>query len=318
MPNAHTSQDLWSWNGPLRTRYDHYTATLDIRSDGLFLGPRTCIARIASPADGGALVSEGALWDECRARALLSVAYNCPISSWQMERVKVATVVAVNQPVSAGIILAHAGFGRIPHSPDTAERLYYAEKFLDSAASPYQLLDTLGLLPPDWVLGKSDMNWDEAKHPRDAQGRFVDISPEEGKRITGEASQWHDTQTFYASLGDRYAGAKAMKGVRADCSGSAWKIYQNVGFPYRYLSTHEFAQAAAQPDSHFRKLNPGEKFQEGDIVLYLGHMGLYAGKVNGADKIWNASHHGAIYGQGNMYVHGREVLGVYRYRKKVP
>lgn len=161
MLEEHTVQDLWSWDGPLRARCDHYLTSPEFTAQGLLLGPRIRILRAdctkaAATPDAPSLGSDALDGDLSRARALLSVAYGYPISPWQMSRLQAAAAVTGQRPALAGIILAHAGLSRIPATPALAERLYHAEKLLDSAAlSPIALLDALDLLPDDWAIHKN-------------------------------------------------------------------------------------------------------------------------------------------------------------------
>lgn len=88
------------------------------------------------------------------------------------------------------------------------------------------------------------------------------ISLQEGQRIVEEANGW---------LGTKYlSGGNTKQGV--DCSHLVSAVYDQAGFPYSYRMTSNFP-----PPDNFKKVTSP---QEGDIVLYSGHMGIYtAGKI---------------------------------------
>jgi cell wall-associated NlpC family hydrolase len=110
-----------------------------------------------------------------------------------------------------------------------------------------------------------------------AHGR--DLTKAEGRKIVDQAAEWKDTP--YATAGTKLAGAAAVQGVGADCSGSTCKIYDQVGVVYKYKSSGQFAAAAAQEGFPFRQLSTNEAPQVGDVILFKGHMAIYSGSDAG-------------------------------------
>jgi cell wall-associated NlpC family hydrolase len=140
-----------------------------------------------------------------------------------------------------------------------------------------------------------------------------DITPREGARISDNAATWKDTP--YATAGTELAGAAAMQGVGADCSGSTCKIYDQVGNVYSYRSSGQFAGAAATEGFPFRQLTTNESFQQGDVILFKGHMAIYAGQDgNGNSLMWTARGAGRPYTQMPMKYWGSQPIGYYRYQ----
>jgi hypothetical protein len=68
-----------------------------------------------------------------------------------------------------------------------------------------------------------------------------------------------------------------MRGTGGDCSGTTCYIYKDAGFPYPYQSSSNFANFANKTH-RFREINigGGEKMQAGDVLLWPGHMAIYA------------------------------------------
>lgn len=98
-------------------------------------------------------------------------------------------------------------------------------------------------------------------------GRF--ITEDEGWKVVNMAATWEGTPY-------RMVGAASEKSVLGDCSGSTNKIYVEAGFPYPYQTTASFA-AFARTTNRFRKIDPAkQKLQAGDVLLWDGHMAIYA------------------------------------------
>src|ERR1700756_2871500 len=104
-----------------------------------------------------------------------------------------------------------------------------------------------------------------------------DINADNGTRIGKEAVAWGDTPYAPNLPFDKYKGPGAERGVEGDCSGSVWKIYDSAGFRYEYTQSSEFDRLAHTPYSPFRRLWGNEAPQPGDVILYPGHMSIYAG-----------------------------------------
>jgi hypothetical protein len=152
-----------------------------------------------------------------------------------------------------------------------------------------------------------------------------DIDANKGQGIVAEAADWKRTEyapnpaTHPGAAFSQYAGVHAKKDTAADCSGSVWNIYKNMGLPYTYTPSGSFASAAATGHIPFRKVDvPREALQAGDVILYHGHMAIYAGKdANGHDVVWNAREPGKKFSQSPMDKTGH-VAGVYRYQAPTP
>jgi hypothetical protein len=110
-----------------------------------------------------------------------------------------------------------------------------------------------------------------------------DIAKTEGKACTvgqfiSEADGWKIVNVAATWEGTPYGlvGAASQKGVLGDCSGSTNKIYNEAGFPYPYQSTGSCA-AFASKTNQFRQIDPSKQpLQAGDILLWPGHMAIYA------------------------------------------
>jgi hypothetical protein len=94
------------------------------------------------------------------------------------------------------------------------------------------------------------------------------VSLADGKRITVEACSWNGTPYTLNGQG-------AVKGRGGDCSGSTYRIYAAVRFPYTYQSTGTF-EAYAVASGLFRILDAGESKQDGDVLLWNDHMAIYS------------------------------------------
>jgi cell wall-associated NlpC family hydrolase len=141
----------------------------------------------------------------------------------------------------------------------------------------------------------------------------VDIAAADGDRIVTQAATWQMTPYAPDTDADKYKGPGAEKGVEADCSGSVWKIYGNVGYRYDYRQSSAFDDYARLPHSPFRELDDKEARQAGDVVLYRHHMSIYAGD----DLVWSAHKTGFGFAKFSVSYFGPP-LGFYRYQIYAP
>lgn len=155
-----------------------------------------------------------------------------------------------------------------------------------------------------------------------------DITLDESRTITKEAILWKGTP--YSMV-----GGNSEKGVSGDCSGTTYKIYTAAKFPYDYQSTAVFPGYAIA-SGLFRKLEPTEAMQDGDILYWTGHMAIYCTfymdpdnavtqrtnkngqKYEQKNDMWTASHTGgSAYAPGKVsYFKPGTLPIVYRYQKK--
>ena len=95
------------------------------------------------------------------------------------------------------------------------------------------------------------------------------ITEADGWKIVAEAATWEGT--VYSAI-----GAQSVKGVSGDCSGSTFKIYCAAGFPYPYKQTASFEEYA-RTSNRFRRIDSATTpLQAGDVLLWPGHMAIYA------------------------------------------
>jgi hypothetical protein len=136
------------------------------------------------------------------------------------------------------------------------------------------------------------------------------ITPKEGQRIVDEARTWAGTP--YLSAGANSTKKTDEKNGGADCSGSTYYIYKNVGFQYgpEYQMTTDFKNYVKGSESHFIKIANIENAQPGDILLWPKHMAIYAifssddpervkffNKKKQDPNMWTAFHSGGpVYG----------------------
>jgi hypothetical protein len=98
-------------------------------------------------------------------------------------------------------------------------------------------------------------------------GQF--ISESDGWKIVEVAATWEGTP--YSLV-----GGNSVKGRGGDCSGTTNKSFVEAGFPYPYQSTANFA-SYANASHRFREINvKKEPMQAGDLLLWPGHMAIYA------------------------------------------
>ena len=99
-------------------------------------------------------------------------------------------------------------------------------------------------------------------------GRF--LSETEGWKVVAAAAGWEGTPY-------QLVGSASVKGVGGDCSGTTCHIYKEAGFPYPYQTSANFANFANKTH-RFREINigGGETMQAGDVLLWPGHMAIYA------------------------------------------
>jgi len=115
-------------------------------------------------------------------------------------------------------------------------------------------------------------------------GKF--LSEADGWKIVETTATWEGTA--YQSVGGR-----SVKGVGGDCSGITNKSYIEAGFPYPYQRTADFA-AYVTASNRFRKIDPEKvPMQAGDLLLWPGHMAIYAPFPEGHPKRdTGVMHHG--------------------------
>lgn len=103
------------------------------------------------------------------------------------------------------------------------------------------------------------------------------ISEADGWRVVAAAATWEGTP--YSSI-----GGKSVKGKGGDCSGTTNKIFIEAGFPYPYKQTSTFADYA-KLSNRFREIDPKKNaMQPGDVLLWSGHMAIYAPFPEGHSK----------------------------------
>lgn len=115
-------------------------------------------------------------------------------------------------------------------------------------------------------------------------------------------------------------GAASTKGLGGDCSGSTWRIYEAAGFSFDYVQSGEFAAYAVR-SGRFRKLDPGEPRQDGDVLSWPNHMAIVssfssaAERPTGHDDMWTASHPGGpAYAPALLRYWHPETATTYRYQ----
>jgi hypothetical protein len=106
-------------------------------------------------------------------------------------------------------------------------------------------------------------------------GKF--ISEDDGWKIVAAAATWEGTP--YSLV-----GGSSVKGKGGDCSGTTNKSFVEAGFPYPYQSTANFA-SYAKSSNRFREIDrKKDAMQAGDVLLWPGHMAIYAPFPEGHPK----------------------------------
>jgi hypothetical protein len=152
-------------------------------------------------------------------------------------------------------------------------------------------------------------------------GKFV--TEADGWKIVEAAKEWEGTPY-------RLVGSNSVKGIGGDCSGTTNKSYIAAGFPYPYQSTANFVNYVKK-SFRFGKIHPDKQaLQPGDILLWPGHMAIYApfpvgdsrrstGVILRGQKMNNDmytafnSHSSTPYGPYNIQTFRRDAFSVYRY-----
>lgn len=135
------------------------------------------------------------------------------------------------------------------------------------------------------VVAKSETTPPDDTAPHVCQvGRMLTES--EGWSIVAIAATWEGTPYLFVGAGSR-------KLVGGDCSGSTYKIYQEAGYPYPYKTTANFEAYVAQ-SGRFREVAADRSnMQAGDVLLWPGHMAIYAPFPEGnAKRMTGVVHHG--------------------------
>ena len=123
-------------------------------------------------------------------------------------------------------------------------------------------------------------------------GRYINEA--EGKKIIDIAATWVGTP--YSMV-----GANSEKLKVGDCSGTTNKIYKEAGFPYPYQTTAAFVQFANKTNI-FREINPDKTpMQIGDVLLWPGHMAIYAPFPDGDPRRNTGVKKGGVEKNNNMY-----------------
>ncbi len=105
---------------------------------------------------------------------------------------------------------------------------------------------------------------------------YIDLK--EGQDVVRNARTWIGVPYFKK-------GGKRSTRKKADCSGSVWKIYEELDYEIEYSPSGSF------PESEYFRPSPGNIPQQGDVGWWDGHMLIYdenADKLPGAPKGSNA------------------------------
>lgn len=153
-----------------------------------------------------------------------------------------------------------------------------------------------------------------------------DISAADGAKIVEEAKGWKGTPY-------KLVGAGSIKNDGSDCSGSSWRIYTAVGFPYVFQASATFL-GYVEEKKRFRQLATTDAKQEGDLLHWSDHMAIYTSfaddkdnavtnRVNAAGQawkqindMWTATHPGGLaYRPDKMSYFKTSPPRVFRYQK---
>jgi hypothetical protein len=122
---------------------------------------------------------------------------------------------------------------------------------------------------------------------------------------------WKKTPYAKDSLA-KYAGPAATKGVAGDCTGITYKIYKEAELAFVYQNSEDFPAAAAVEGFPFIQVH--DDMQVNDVLLFSGHVALYAGKdESGMDTMWTTTSNGFKLQYTNMYG-DKKIKAVYRYQ----
>jgi cell wall-associated NlpC family hydrolase len=252
-----------------------------VAADAIILGHGTLLARVRR--DRGLLQLD--IPDDESLAGLLSAAYDRPIQAGDrmIGLIKEAAhALRLGRISTAEDMLECVPLDQL--TKDGADRLSRADALLKSRLAIRQAND-------DQLL-KDEISGGNPNHlpcgPGGGQfcsaGAAGGISTDQGAKIVDQADRWEGTP--YASSTSGLAGPRAQNQSGADCSGSVHAIYVQAGFGYAYQPSGAFAAAARNGMIPFKEIAANE-LQPGDVVLYEGHMSIYAG--NG--DVWSAHRH---------------------------
>jgi hypothetical protein len=141
-------------------------------------------------------------------------------------------------------------------------------------------------MPDDQILLEKSATSDKANLQGKECVLGVFLTEADGWKIVEATSKWEGTP--YKSV-----GGESVNGVGGDCSGITNKSYIEAGFPYPFQPTRTFA-AYAKSSNRFREINPKKvPMQAGDLLLWPGHMAIYAPFPEGHPKRdTGVMHHG--------------------------
>ncbi len=175
-------EHLQKWDARTRRQYPR----MEITGEGLMLGAGTVLAGMGRDERGRARL---ALSDEPRALALLATAYERPVETYVVAKLRRACELWDDgEKALAHIHLAHVG---LPHcGSDQALRLFVADELLEAGVSPSALMKAQGFDPAPLDLLKAHFNPDQPRVPagsgRDS-GEWTSGGADNG-RASGDAN----------------------------------------------------------------------------------------------------------------------------------